>query len=366
MPKKLWENPWFRLVVFLALAALFLWVCYELRQILIPLALAFIVAYIFHPLIDWLEARRVSRTVSIALLIVLIVGAIAGLLLIVVPRMVRQTADMVQTFQQNLPMVQEKAQELLGRFADSSLAERLHANLDNLIDAIKRNVPQILTSAEAVVSGIISRTVGFVGFIVNFLLFTVVCVYLLKDFNRILAHAEDLVPPARKEPILDLVGKIDANLKSFFRGQLLVCTILTVVYLVGLTIVGVPFALPIAIVGGYGQIVPYLGTALAILPAALVALVEYADFWHPVGAVAVFVIGQVLEGTIITPKIMGEKVGLHPVVVILAILAFSQLMGFLGLLLAVPLAAVLKVMAVEAYHRYKRSGLYTSHTHGEP
>ncbi|GAB4348362.1 MAG: AI-2E family transporter [Candidatus Abyssubacteria bacterium] len=366
MLKKLWQNPWFQLASFLALTALVLWACYELRQILVPLALAFIVAYIFHPLIDWLEERKVPRVVSIALLLILLIAGIAGLLLIVVPRMVRQTADLVQTFQQSMPTVQAKTQELLSRLGGSTLAQRLYANLDTLIEAMRRNVPEILTSAEAVLSGIISRTVGLVGFIVNFLLFAVVSVYLLRDFRKITAHAEDLIPPARRESVLDIVGKIDANLKSFFRGQLLVCTILTVLYLIGLIIVGVPFALPIAIVGGYGQIVPYLGTALAILPAALIALVEYTDFWHPAGALAVFVIGQTLEGTVITPKIMGERVGLHPVVVILAILIFSQLMGFLGLLLAVPLAAALKVMVVEAYHRYKHSGLYTSQTHGEP
>ncbi|RJP72660.1 MAG: AI-2E family transporter [Candidatus Abyssobacteria bacterium SURF_17] len=359
---QLWNNIWFRLLVILGFTALFLWLCYELRQILIPLMLAFIVAYIFSPLVDSLERRKIPRIATIAALLVLILAMVVGSLLVVIPRLVHEAAEVVHALQENFPSIQSRLQEAFEKFSGSSWAAKLTTNLDSVLATLKENLPQILQSAQKVLTGALTRTFGVAGYIVNFLLFAVVSVYLLKDFNSVTEKAGELIPLRHKDSILSIVRKVDANLKSFFRGQIAVCTILAGIYLVGLTIVGVPFALPIALVGGYGQIVPYLGTALGIVPAMLLALIEFADFVHPLAALAVFAVGQLLEGTVITPKIMGEKVGLHPVVIILAILVFGKLLGFLGILVAVPLAAALKVLVAEAVMRYKQSSLFSAST----
>ncbi len=359
---KLWDNVWFRLIVVLGLSALLLWLCYELRRILIPLALAFIVAYIFNPLVDSLEKRKIPRALTIAALLVLILAVLAGSLLIVVPRLVRETSDLVQSVQQNFPAIQRELQDALVRFSNSHVAEKVTAGIEDALGALQDRIPQMLQSMQKVLGSIVTGTFGVVGSIVNFLLFAVVSVYLLNDFNKVTAKAKQLIPLAHKEYVLGIMERIDANLRSFFRGQLITCTILAVLYAIGLSIVGVPFALLIAVVGGYGQVVPYLGTALAIAPAALLALIEFGDFVHPLAAVLVFAVGQTLEGFVITPKIMGESVGLHPVVIILAILVFGNLLGFLGVLLAVPLAAVLKVLLGEALARYKQSSLFSTRT----
>ena len=357
---KLWENIWFRFVAILGLTALLLWLCYELRQILIPLALAFIVAYIFRPAVAFLERHKIPRAISIASLLILILAVLVAATVIVIPRLVRQSADFVQSFQQSFPEIQKDLQSAVARFGNSQLAERLSANLDEILGALQGHVPQLLDSLQTILVGVITRTFGAIGAIASFLLFAVVSVYLLNDFNRITARAEELIPPARKEAIRGIMEKIDANLRSFFRGQMITCTILAAIYSVGLSIVGVPFALLIGILGGYGQIVPYMGTAIAIVPAVLLAAIEFGDFAHPLLAAMVFVVGQTLEGFVITPKIMGETVGLHPVVIILAILVFGNLLGFLGILIAVPLAAVLKVIMGEAVARYKRSDLFSA------
>jgi predicted PurR-regulated permease PerM len=341
---KLWDNIWFRLVVVLGLSALLLWLCYELRMILIPLALAFIVAYIFNPLVDSLERRKIRRAITIAALLILILAVLAGSLLIVVPRLVRETSELVQSVQQNLPAIQRELQSALERFSNSQVADKVTAGLEDALGALQDRIPQMLQSMQKVLGSIVTGTFGVIGSIVNFLLFAVVSVYLLNDFNKITDKVKQLIPSARKEYILSIMEKIDANLKSFFRGQLITCTILAVLYSIGLTVVGVPFALPIAILGGYGQVVPYLGTALAIAPAALLALIEFGDFVHPLAAVMVFAVGQTLEGFVIT------------------ILVFGNLLGFLGVLLAVPLAAVLKVLLGEALARYKRSSLFSTQT----
>jgi predicted PurR-regulated permease PerM len=353
------------LVVILALVALFLWACYGLRQILIPLTLAFIVAYIFHPLVDALEKRRVPRVVTIAALLALIMAAFAGSLLIIIPRLVREAGDIAQSLNQRFPEMEERLRIHVVQLMDSRIAGKVASNLTALLDALKSHMPQLLQSVQTLLAGIVTRTVGVVGFVAHFLLFAVVGVYLLKDFNKVTAKARELIPSAYKEPALRVVLKVDANLRGFFRGQITVCTILAVIYSVGLSIVGVPFALLIGLVGGYGQIVPYLGTASGIVLAAVLALVEFADLVHPLGAIGVFVVGQLLEGTVISPKIMGDRIGLHPVVIILAILTFAQLLGFLGIILAVPLAAVLKVLVGETVAHYKQSNLFLSKTHDD-
>jgi len=359
LEKRLWDNIWLRLVVFVVLAAVLLWFCYILRQILIPLTLAFIVAYIFDPVIDVLEKRKIPRAISIAILLVLILVILAGSLLIVIPKLVQESIDFVQSFQESFPAIEKKVAGLVGKYSDSALAERFQTDMEAMLGQLQEHVPQMLQALQGVLVSIASRTAGIVGSIINFLLFAVVSVYLLKDFDTITEKARELIPPARRDTILTIMGKIDVNLRGFFRGQILVCTILAAIYFVGLSIVGVPFAYLIALLGGYGQIVPYLGTALGIVPAVLLALVEHGDLVHPIGALVVFAIGQTAEGFFITPKIVGDQVGLHPVVIIIAILVFANLLGFLGVLFAVPLAAVLKVMLDEALARYKQSTLFS-------
>jgi predicted PurR-regulated permease PerM len=357
--EKVWNNIWIRFFVAIALIALFLWLSYVLRQILIPLTLAFIVAYIFDPLVDVFENRKIPRTLTIGILLVIIIAGFAAVLLIIVPSLIRQSIDLVHYLQESYPDIKKNLEETIARFSGTGLAERLSTSLEGMLEALKARAPQMLESAQSVLAGLVSGTVGFVGAIVNFILFAVVSVYLLKDFDRITTKIEELIPPSRKEYLLGVMQKTNTNLRSFFRGQLIVCTILAAIYAIGLTIVGVPFALLIAIAGGYGQIVPYLGTALGIVPAAVLALIKFGDIWHPLAAIAVFAIGQSLEGFIITPKIVGDKVGLHPVVIILAILIFGKLLGFLGVLFAVPLAAIMKVMLGELITRYKKSEIFS-------
>jgi len=322
-----------------------LWLSYLLRQILIPLTLAFIVAYIFDPVIDFCEQRKVRRTIAIAALLALLAMASVVALLVIVPRLIHQSAELISSFQEGFPELQDKLLVFIERFGGSGLAKRFSSDIESLFATLKSHVPQMLESVGTALSRIVAGTLGVVGSVVTFLLFAVVSVYLLLDFDKITEKTRELIPPAYKENILRIMGKIDANLRGFFRGQILVCTFLAVFYFIGLSLLRVPYALPIALVGGYGQVVPYLGTALAV-----------GDAFHPLGALAVIALGQLLEGFVITPRIMSEKVGLHPVVIILAILIFGNLMGFLGVLFAVPLAAILRrsacaLQAIDAVFR---------------
>lgn len=356
--KEILQNIWFRFLLLIALVVLLGWIGYSLRGILIPLVFAFIVAYVFNPLVDYLQNRRIPRPVTIALLLLIILGSIAGALVVIIPEFVRETIQLAGLVQKNIPKIQQGIQELFGKYGGNPLVESLDKYVRSALDALQQNMPQILRSAEAVFAGAVSYTFNIIGFIVNFVLFAVVSVYLLKDFHLVTARAEELIPVSHRATVLDVAAKINGKLRGFFRGQLLVGTILAVIYFIGLALVGVPYALLLALVGGYGQIIPYMGLILAMLPAMLLALVKHGDFVHPLLAAMVYVFGQTMEGMIITPRVMADKVGLHPVVVILSILIFGKLLGFLGILVAVPLTTVLLVLLQEALVRYKDSRFY--------
>ncbi|MBI2435362.1 MAG: AI-2E family transporter [Candidatus Hydrogenedentes bacterium] len=203
-----------------------------------------------------------------------------------------------------------------------------------------------------------NTVVGVLLFLGQFVLFAVVTVYLLKDYDHIVASAHALVPPRYRVKTAEIAAKIDLQLKSFLRGQFLVCCCLGTMYCIGFFISGVPFALTLGLFGGAASFVPFLGLALTILPSVLLTLVDHGLDWHIVGVAATFGIAQFLEGNVLTPRIVGSQVGLGPVWVILAVMVFGTLFGFPGLLMAVPSAAILKVLVTEALEYYRKSPVF--------
>jgi predicted PurR-regulated permease PerM len=226
---------------------------------------------------------------------------------------------------------------------------------------------QVASGAEAAGAGLAQflTTVGrgafgMLLFFGNLALFSFVAAYLLKDYDHIMAAARELVPLGYRDKVFEVSAKIDGQLRSFLRGQMMVCVALGVMYFIGFRLSGVPFAFLIAVFGGVASFVPYLGLALTIGPAVLLCIVQHGGIdLHLLGVVMTFVIAQMLEGTVLTPRIVGDQVGLGPVWVILAVLVFGNALGFLGLLLAVPIAASLKVLIGEALAYYRASGLFT-------
>lgn len=196
-------------------------------------------------------------------------------------------------------------------------------------------------------------------FIGNFVLFAFVAIYLLKDYDHIVAYGDSLVPLRYRPKVRDVMGRIDRQLRSFLRGQFMVCCCLGTMYAIGLTISGAPFAILLAIFGALASFVPYLGLILTIGPAVVLTVLFHGGVdWHVLGVLVTFAVAQFLEGNFLTPKIVGSQVGLGPVWVILAIMIFSSTLGFIGLLLAVPIAAILKVLAEEGLDYYRTSSFF--------
>jgi predicted PurR-regulated permease PerM len=189
--------------------------------------------------------------------------------------------------------------------------------------------------------------------ILNLIIIPVIGFYLLKDFNAIKEEIKNYIPSSYRDSIINRLKEIDYVLSGFIRGQLIVSSILTIIYIIGLSIFNIPIALLIAIIAGIANIVPYFGFIIGITPAILLAILEYHDLEHIIGVIGTFAIAQLLEATIITPKIMREKIGIHPVTVILAILIWGNLFGFWGILIAVPLTSILNIFFKDLLRYYK-------------
>ena len=396
--QKIFENVWIRTFAIFCALALFFTLCYFLKGILISLFLAFTIAYIFDPLVDFISNRRlifskkyVPRGLAIAILLTLVFLVMGGLLTYTIPKTVSGIQRVGTALKNQYPKYQEKVEKIIEEYSDTEFGTFLKSRLgvqtiketeikdkkeqgvkeattkessdvkygiQESMFKMKKYAPQALNFVMGIVKSIFYSTFGFFGIIMNVVVFGVVMVYLLKDFDIIISRGKELLPVSKKEKISDIVSRIDENLKAFFRGQITVCIILSVIYGIGLTIIGVPMSYLLAFVGGFGNIIPYIGIMLGLIPALILAFIQFQDITHLLLVGLVFSIGQFLEGTVITPKIVGTKLGLNPVAIILAILICGQILGFLGLLLAVPIASVAKVLIDEGIIKYKETRLF--------
>ncbi len=384
------NNPWVRaggvvLVLVLAVA-----LAYFLSPVLVPLFFAFLVAYVLDPLVDLFEKIRIKRMTTIIVLAIVGLTLLLAMPLYLLPRVIREADDLRRLAEERIAEGGD-AQELVQRVADRlplrSLVEALdwvpenedeYDALSVLVFEVSSRIReraaeflqeygrQIVSVGAIAGSGVAGFFAGMGRWLLNLImvignlaLFAFVTGYLLRDFDNIIATAKDLVPPRYRERVFSVGTKIDAQLRGFLRGQALVCLFLGVIYAIGLTIAGVPFGIVLGLFGGLASFVPYLGLVLTIGPAIVLCVVQYAGLdWHLLVVLATFGIAQILEGTLITPKVVGEQVGLGPVWVILAVLVFGNALGFLGLLLAVPIAAILKVLILEGIDTYRGSTLF--------
>jgi len=381
--RQVFQNPWVRAAgLLLAIVGVAI-LCYLLSQVLIPLFFAMLVAYIFDPVADWFERRQRSRMFAIVVIVLSLVCISLLAPVFLLPSIILQAEEFVEIAQATdetlfdqlldyLPLrelaiemewidesdedVNERAivAQKIGNIVRETAQKTFQQHSRELIGAGQ----QATATAAVWVSTIATTLMNGVLFIGNFALFAFVAIYLLNDYDHIIKTCREMVPPRFRRTVFRITTQIDVQLKGWLRGQVLVCFFLGTCYAIGFSLSGVPFAIPLAIFGGIACFVPFLGIALTIGPATLLCLIEYGLSWQVFGAIGTLLIAQALEGNVITPRIMGSSVGLSPVWVILAIVVFGSTMGFVGLLFAVPIAAVLKVLTVELYEWYIRSNWY--------
>lgn len=363
-----WMRPASYVVLGVA-AYLLLWV---LRPVITPVAAAFAAAYFISPVVDRLETRGISRSLSIVAILVFFTAAFAGVIALLIPLIGGEIERLVE----NAPAYWEKTNtwvdEVLRpwverRFPGRTLPTTPQEFWDQAGENLSGLSPDLAGKVAEIAKGALSNVFGLLGILLSVVLFPVFFFYILKDFNRIKEAARDMIPPRNRELIVSRLAEVDRVLAAFVRGQLTVCAFLAVAYSIGLSFTGIDLAIVIGVVSGFAFVIPYAGTVLGIVAGSVMAIVKFGvidpDFIlkidpHLLGVWAVFGIVQFLESNVISPKIVGEQVGLHPIVMITAVIVGGQLFGFLGVLLAVPATAAGAVFWWAAWDRYKRSEFY--------
>ncbi len=350
-----------RRLKWVVLSAFGLWVMWLLAPVLTPFVVALMLAWLGDPLVDRLEARGRSRNTAVVLVFVLMILLLALALLILVPLIQRQIITLVAA----LPQGQEWLMNTAIPWIEQKTGLEIMAWLDpgRLFEWVRSHWQQA-GGVATTFFGYVSRS-GFamVAWVINLALLPILAYYFLRDWDKLVERVASMIPRNHIEVVSRLARESNDVLGAFIRGQIVVMIALGVVYAAGLTLVGLNLGLLIGLVAGLISFIPYLGATTGVVMAVLAALVQSqgVDLQLLVLVGVVFTVGQLLESYVLTPRIVGDKIGLHPVAVIFAVMAGGQLFGFLGMLLALPAAAVINVLLRYAHQRYRQSELYAGH-----
>jgi predicted PurR-regulated permease PerM len=323
------------------------WVFYLLAPILTPFVAAALLAYVGDPLADRLQKLKMPRSLAVVCVFLLTFVVLALLILLVGPLIGAQVGALFDAIPEIARQVEQVwLPTILGWL-------NIEPGQDVGFGPFLAKYGEMFGSWSGRVLTSVGSTGGaLVTAVISLFLIPIITFYMLRDWDSITAHLGALIPESQRETVFRLARESDEMLGAFLRGQVLVMLSLAIIYSVGLSITGVQFAIAIGVVSGLVSFVPYLGLVFGIAIAGLTVLLEPAPLWPLIGVIATFTVGQVIEGSFLTPKFVGDRIGLHPVIVIFAVAAGGQLFGFFGILLALPAAAVLSVLVRFAYDRY--------------
>jgi predicted PurR-regulated permease PerM len=336
------------------------WLMVRLKELFVLLLVGYFLAYAIDPLVSRLERKGLSRALALS---VVLFGFLAALVLAAVTA-IPTIIDEFQKLSDNLSSYIATSKDKIG-----PLLERGKALLPDAIQG-KIDFDDLTGSIMAMLSQVSGETIKKIGntvmgtlmhgysralTLVNVALLPFIVFYLSVDMPKLHGFFLSLFPITRRAKVGRICAEVDRYVSSFVRGQALVCSILFVLYAVGLGCIGVDLWLLLAAIAGFGNMVPYVGTISGIVLSSVMALVTFGDFSHVVWVLGVFGAVQLIDGTVITPRIMGESVGLSPLVIILALFAGGQLFGLLGIFLAIPAAATLRVLVRHSYNWARNS-----------
>ena len=339
-----------------ALAGLgaFIWLLYALAPVLTPFLCSALLAYLGDPWVDRLERAGLGRSVSVTCVFLLMLLIGIGGLLVILPAIQRQIAVVLA----RIPDLLTALETRILPFLSARFGVVLELDVAALRESMTGHWQQLGEVVRSLAGHLGRSGQWLLGWISFLFLVPVVTFYLLRDWDALVPRALRLVPRRHEAQVRCVVGEIDAVLAQFLRGQLAVMAVLALVYVGGLWLTGLDLAFAIGVLAGLVSFVPYLGVILGLLLAGLAALLQFGDTWHLLAVAGVFGFGQVLEGVVLSPLLVGERIGLHPVAVIFAVMAGGQLFGFAGVLLALPVAAAVVVLLRHWHADYLDSQFY--------
>lgn len=313
------------------------------KSVLIPLSIAGVIAYLLHPVVVWMESKGVKKTRAIVLIFVAAVVLFGALCAFVLPKLFDEGSNLIREFPNMVQKVEVRANSWLSNHEDAS------AKLDDLISLAESELPKYSSKMAEYAWVGVAGVLATLGFILGMVFIPLYVFYFLREQASIQETWQEYIPLHRstlRDEVVVVVSEINRHMITFFRGQVIVAIILGILTGIGLMAIGLKYALLIGVIAAIFSIIPYLGVILSIAPALLVAFTQSGGDWGYVALTAsIFAVVQFSEGWFISPRIMGERTGLHPMTIIISILVWSTVLGgLLGAILAIPLTATLKVL----------------------
>jgi len=345
----------------LGFLALFVLLAWRLESLATLVLLSFLVAYVLNPLATRLARLRLLGRTSATLitLVGLLVGFLA-VLFVIIPEVIGE----FKLFLTRLPALSERftatATPWIERHLGLQIPDTFGSAFDQVAAYVQGEGSRLIGPASAIVGSVVGRTYSVLFAVVGTLMFPLFLFFLLKDFPRIIDAIDGLVPVRNRAAVREVARDVDRSLSAFLHGQFTVMLVLGTLYSIGYSIVGIPVAVGVGLLTGLLCFIPYVGAATGLVLALLLAALEMRGIGSVLGALAVFGVVQTLDATLITPRILGGRLGLRPLWIIVALMAGAELFGFLGVLLAVPTTAVLKVLVARTIDKYRKSPIYLS------
>jgi predicted PurR-regulated permease PerM len=350
------KKRWIRIGILVLILAVCIFL-YSLRGVLWPFIFAFFIAYILDPWVEFLQSKRFPRIVAVLTVLVGVTLAVVLAIILLFPMVSKEAANTVAKFPQYVEVIRTKMAPWIQNWISNHPA--LAAEAEKYFNAnIRPAIPRLISPVFAFLASMFSSFAGFIIAMLNLLLVPVLTFYILLDFLNLKQKAIELMPPRYQHKVIHYFNEVDEALSGYLRGQLSVAIALGVIYTIGLLILGVPLAIPVGLISGLGNMVPYLGFVLGIAASMLLSFLDNQDWHRLVWIVLLYTFAQVNEGTWLSPLLVGKRTGLHPVVIMLALVVGGTLFGFMGMLLAVPFVSVAVVFLRAAYESYLNSDWY--------
>jgi predicted PurR-regulated permease PerM len=343
-----------RTLIYLLIISFFGYLLYSIKGIVAPFIIALIFAYLLNPLVEYLQKAKLSRTMSTIVAVLLLFALLAVLFIMIIPIILYQTTELISLLKSYKFLLNTDYKSVIAKKLDSLPPEAFDKVTNSLQDA----PGHLATFTGNLLSNLFSSGVSVVNMLPLLLITPIITFYALRDWKKIVSSLKNLIPQRYQLESKGLLKDLDKALSGFLRGQTYVCLILSIFYAISLSLIGLETGFAIGALSGFLTFIPYVGPILCTLVATLTAALQFQSTAKILMVAGVFVFGQLVDGSFLTPKIIGDNVGLHPVWIIFGLLASAALLGFVGIIVAVPLTAAIGVVIRFIIAKYERSEFY--------